>query len=174
MANLRDIYFKVGKDLYQHAFDIEPIGRKKELVDDCLKKYLIYKVVEENAAVASKIGKAESISVEDLVEMLGDLIPREEHFDTMRHLTHFMLNIAGEIQGWSITWWDEQDIAFLDNPSINFNEEGKIDALTTHKDSSYVQTFRFVYEVFKDTFMKENHQNKQFTLKDIRNNESNN
>ena len=35
MADLRDIYFRVGKDLYQHAFDVENTGRKKRLVVNC-------------------------------------------------------------------------------------------------------------------------------------------
>ena len=91
----------------------------------------------------------------------------------MRHLTHFMLNIAGEMQGWSITWWDEQDEQFIDNPLIKFNEEGKIDSLTTHKSSSYVQTFKFVHDVFTSSFMNEKNQNKQYTLKDTRKQESN-
>lgn len=168
MAYLRDIYFKVGKDLYTHAFDIEPDGRKKKLVDACLKTYLASKIAEESTEQALVLSDKEDVSVDDLVEMLGDLIPEEEHFDSMRHLTHFLLNIAGEMQGWSITWWDEQDEQFIDNPLIKFNEAGKIESLTTHKQSSYVQTFKFVHDVFTNSFMNEKTQNKQFTLKDIR------
>lgn len=173
MADLRDIYFRVGKDLYQHAFDVENTGRKKSLVEGCLKTYLASKIAEESTEKALILSEKEEVSVDDLVEMLGDLIPEEEHFDTMRHLTHFMLNIAGEMQGWSITWWDEQDEQFIDNPLIKFNEEGKIDSLTTHKQSSYVQTFKFVHEVFTNSFMNEKNNNKQLTLKDTRKPESN-
>ena len=37
MANLRDIYYRVGKDLHRHGFDIENIERKKKLVAGSLK-----------------------------------------------------------------------------------------------------------------------------------------
>ena len=168
MAYLRDIYFKVGKDLYQHSFDIEPVGRKKQLVEGCLKTYLATKIAEESTQQALVLSEKEEVSVDELVEILGELIPEEQHFDTMRHLTHFMLNIAGEMQGWSITWWDEQDEQFIDNPLIKFNEAGKIESLTTHKESSYVDTFKFVHDIFTNQFMKEKNQNKQYTLKDTR------
>ena len=174
MAYLRDVYFKVGKDLYQHAFDIEPVERKKKLVAACLKTYLASKIAEESTEQALILSEKEEVSVCDLVEMLGELIPEEEHFDTMRHLTHFMLNIAGEMQGWAIVWYDEQDEAFIDNSLMTFNEAGKIESLTTHKNSSYVQTFKFVNEIFNSAFMRDKNPNKQYSLKDTRNHGSNN
>lgn len=168
MANLRDIYYRVGKDLHQHNFDTENIERKKKLVEGCLKTYLASKIAEESTEQALVLSEKEDVTVEELVEMLGELIPEEQHFDTMRHLTHFLLNIVGEMQGWSITWWDEQDEQFIDNSLLQFNSSGKIESLTTHKQTSYVHTFKFVYEIFNSSFLNEKNSNKQLTLKDTR------
>lgn len=173
MADLRDIYFVVGKNLFEKDFDHQTTEQKKKLVEGSLKTYVASKIVRESTEQAFKLSENPNVSLDELVELLGELIPEEKHFDTMRHLTHFMLNIAGEMQGWSITWWDEQDEQFIDNPLIKFNEEGKIDSLTTHKSSSYVQTFKFVHDVFTSSFMNEKNQNKQYTLKDTRKQESN-
>ena len=174
MTDLRDIYFVVGKNLFERNFDNQTTEQKKRLVEGSLKGYVVGKIVRESTEKAIMLSENPQVSLDELVELLGELIPQEQHFDTMRHLTHFMLNIAGEMQGWSITWWDEQDEQYIDNPLIKFNEEGKIDSLTTHKPSSYVQTFKFVHDVFTNSFMNEKNQNKQLTLKDIRKPESNN
>lgn len=164
MANLRDIYSKVGRDLFEQYFDHGTTEEKKEMVDVDLKVYLATKIAEENPEKAKMLSDRKDVSVEELVELLGDLIPKEEHFDTMRHLTHFMLNIAGEMQGWSITWWDEQDVEFVDNPLVQFNESGKWESLTTHRDTSYVKTFKFVYDIYKNTFMEKAPKNRQLTM----------
>lgn len=168
MANLMDIYYKVGKDLFEHDFDHQSTEQKKKLVDASLMVYLTGKIVEEDISKAPLLSNDPTTSVDDLAIMLGDIIPKEEHFDTMRHLTHFILNIAGEMQGWSITWYEEKDIAYVDNPLLSFNEEGKIDSLTSHQETSYVQTFQFVHDVFTNSFMNGKTQNKQLTLKDTR------
>lgn len=173
MANLRDIYYKVGKDLYEHDFYIQATEQKKKMVDASLKVYLANKIAEESTEKVLMLSSNPDISVDELVVLLGDLIPQEEHFDTMRHLTHFILNIAGEMQGWSIIWWEDQDAEFIDNPLVKFNEAGKWESLTTNKETSYIQTFQFVHEIYKDTFMEKAPKNKQLTLKDTNMVESN-
>lgn len=153
MANLMDIYFKVGSTLANQDFDTQSVEQKKKLVNESLKKYLAGKIAEESTKRALELSTNETISVDDLVDMLGEIIPIEEHFDSIRHLTHFMLNIAGEMQGWAITWYSTDEPEYIDNPLIEFNDEGKIDSLTSHPQTSYVQTFKFVNEIFKNEFM---------------------
>lgn len=164
--NLMDIYYKAGKDLYEHDFDSSTTEKKKKLVEASLKTYLAQKIMEEDISKTPLLSNDSEISIDDLVIILGNLIPQEEHFDTMRHLTHYLLNIAGEMQGWSITWWEEQDAQFIDNPLIDINESGKWNSLTTHKETSYAQSFRFVYQAYKNQFMEKNIKNKQHTLLD--------
>lgn len=169
MANLMDIYYKVGKNLYEKDFDFKSTEEKKILVEGNLKNYVAGKIAEESTMKATELSNNPQVTLDELVIMLGDLIPKEEHFDTMRHLTHFILNIAGEMQGWSIVWYEEQEPEFIDNPLVKFNEAGKIESLTSHKETSYVQTFQFVHEIFKETFMTKKKVQKQLTLKDTRN-----
>lgn len=173
MANLMDIYHRVGKNLYEHNFDQASIEDKKQLVDGSLKTYLATKIIEEDISKAFLLSNDKDVSVEDLVTILGEIIPQEAHFDTMRHLTHFLLNIAGEMQGWSITWYEDQDHQFIENPLLTQDESGKWDSLTTHKETSYVQTFCFVYDSYKKSFMEKTPTDKQLSIgqKQIKDNE---
>ena len=151
MIELKDIYFKVGMNLVKEDFDFRATEDQKELVDKHLKEYLKDKLSE---ITSSQIKDSNNeVSVEILVDELGEQIPNERHFDTIRHLTHFILNIAGEMQGWSIIWYGECNPEFIDNSLIKFNINGKLESLTTHNDESYVTTFKQVYGVFKEVFM---------------------
>ena len=151
MFEFRDIYFKVGINLAKNNFDFRTTGVQKEQVDKYLKVYLIDKLNEINS---SQINNSNNeITVETLVDELGDLIPQERHFDTIRHLTHFILNIAGEMQSWSIVWYSENNPEFIDNALVKFKYDGKWESLTTHNDESYVKTFKQVYGIFKEKFM---------------------
>lgn len=152
MVNLMDIYYKVGMSLAEQDFDFQEPEVKKQLVDTSLKTYLIEKISEINSTPALT-DPENKISTEDLVDELGELISQENHFDTLRHLTHFILNIAGKMQSWSIVWYSEKDSSFIDNPLVVFNDNGKWESLTTHETQSYVQTFHQVYGAFKEVFM---------------------
>lgn len=152
MNSFMDIYFKAGMELASKSFDFRTIEEQKQLVDETLKVYLIEKLSEINSKSISEEAKNE-ISVEDLVMHLGEVIPTANHFDTLRHLTHFILNIAGEMQSWSIVWYSEKDPSFIDNPLVTFNDNGKLESLSTHEAQSYVQTFQQVYGVFREVFM---------------------
>lgn len=151
MIELKDIYFKVGMNLAKEDFDFRATEDQKELVDKHLKEYLKDKLSE---ITSSQIKDSNNeVSVEILVDELGEQIPNERHFDTIRHLTHFILNIAGEMQRWSIVWYGENSPEYIDNSLVKFNINGKWESLTTHNDESYVTTFKQVYGVFKEVFM---------------------
>ena len=163
MISLRDIYYKVGKRLQEQDFDILPIEIKKQLVEENLKSYLLEKVAEGTNKELTSIEK--EVTTDDLVTILGDIIPKEKHFDELRHLTHFILNIAGEMQGWSITWWDSSEAEYIDNPLAEFNDFGKWESLTSNKETSYVQTFHFVNNIYKEKFMEKTPTSKKLRLK---------
>ena len=81
------------------------------------------------------------------------MIPKEKHFDTIRHLTHFVLQIAGTMQGWDIIWFVEESDTYINNPEVlKYNEMW--DTLKTHQDENLVQTFKFVFDTFENNFMK--------------------
>ena len=165
MTQLTDIYYKAGKDLAEHGFDAADTQRKKKLVDASLKNYITTKIIEEDFEKVFLLYNDPETSVEDLVEMLGDIIPREQHFDTMRHLTHFILQIAGEMQYWSVVWYQDEDVSFVDNSLAEFNENGKLESLTTHKETSYVDTFKFVHGLFNEVFMEKQVKGQQVRLR---------
>ena len=51
MANLKDIYYKVGKNLFEQEFDFQTTEQKKKMVDAALKKYLAGKVEEKDLRI---------------------------------------------------------------------------------------------------------------------------
>lgn len=155
MIELKDIYPKVGIKLAMQDFDFATPKEKKQLVDKNIKTYLIEKINEINETETFE-DTENAISVEELVTKLGELIPANSHFDTLRHLTHFILNIAGEMQNHSIVWYSESEPEFIDNPQVEFGISGKWESLITHEKYSYVQTFHQVYGVFKEVFMTKN------------------
>ena len=155
MIELKDIYSKVGIKLAMQDFDLATPEEKKQLVDTNIKTYLIEKISEINETATFE-DPENAISVEELVTKLGELIPTNSHFDTLRHLTHFILNIAGEMQMHSIVWYSETEADFIDNPLVEFGINGKWESLITHEKHSYVETFHQVYGVFREVFMTKN------------------
>lgn len=162
VISLMDVYRNVGYKLAEESFDVQSTETKKQLVDMHLKQYLIEKI-SKMKGVPLFSDPSNEISVEDLVTQLGESIPMERHFDTLRHLTHFIINIAGEMQGWSITWSTEAKSEFIDNPLATFKEDGKWDSLITHEKHSHVKIFHQVYGIFKEKFMSKD-KNPQLTI----------
>ena len=153
MVRLDDIYFKVDTELIKNNYWLVDITEKKKLVNEELKKYAISKINELKFEGELSM----DMSVEELLSILASLIPKEKHFDTIRHFTHYILEISGHLQRWSITWWgDRDDQDLINNPYVEFDVDGYWDSLITHKDTDLVKTFEFVYHVFTKEFMISN------------------
>lgn len=149
--SFNDIIFKMNQYVMQQSNCFEPdIEKQKELVESCLKKYTIEKLQELNSNKMISDEDAKELSMIDLFEELAGMIPKEKHFDTLRFYTHYILEIAGSLQGWSITWWSNDDQEDLE---VLFNMDGKWDKLNTPLNEDYVKTFVFVYDIFQNNFM---------------------
>lgn len=149
--SFNDIIFKMNQYVMQQSNCFEPdIEKQKELVESCLKKYTIEKLQELNSNKMISDEAAKELSMIDLFEELAGMIPKEKHFDTLRFYTHYILEIAGSLQGWSITWWNNDDQEDLE---VLFNMDGKWDKLNTPLNEDYVKTFVFVYDIFQNNFM---------------------
>jgi len=150
---MQDIYSEVNYNLRKNDFhNIDSISERKRLVNEELKKYVISKILE----LDSNISISDEMDLYFLVELLGRLIPKEEHFDTIRHFVHFVLQIASDMQGWYIVWYVKESNAYINNPEIlKYNEMW--DTLKTHQDENLVQTFKFVYDTFENHFMEKHH-----------------
>lgn len=164
MPRLDDIYYKIDREIVANGWHEVDNEGKKILVDNALKKFMSAKITEFDSTKRLQTEDQPDITVNDLVEILGETIPEEDHFETMRHLTHYVLAVASGLQGWSIVWEVDNSEEFLDNPHATFNREGKWDTLTTHEKSSYVKTFEFAHDIFNQMILGKEKKAPQLTI----------
>ena len=152
MVSINDIYFKIDSSIVPQGFWEANTEAKKKLIDNELKKYIIDKIQELRGTTGIISEADKEYNVAELLEILAGLIPKEQHFDTLRHFTHYILQVAGTLQNWAISWWkeDEESIQY---PFVEFDENNFWQDLKTHKDTDYVKTFNFVYDIFNNAFM---------------------
>ena len=74
MANLMDIYYKVGKSLYEKEFDFKTIEEKKVLVEGNLKNYVAGKIAEESTTKAIELSNNPKVSLDELEDKLTFLM----------------------------------------------------------------------------------------------------
>jgi len=152
MIFIRDIYYKVDSELVQQNFWKLDIEQKKKLIDSELKKYIVSKLKELDSTLLLE-SKNEKMNVGELLVILSNNIPEDQHFDTLRHFTHYILQVASSLQSWSITWWNDNDVALNDSPIVKFDENGLWTDLITSDNIDYIKTFNCVYDVFNNNFM---------------------
>ena len=147
---MMDIYGFMNRYLLDNNYNELNINLKKELIERGLKEYTISKI---NAFCKDGyLSIDDNMSLSDLIAILAGFIPKEQHFNTIRHYTHAILNIAGNLQGFSITWISDVNDP-IEEPIAKFNENGLWYELETHNTPDQVITFNFVYDVFKNNFM---------------------
>ncbi|MEG1310152.1 MAG: hypothetical protein RSD06_04680 [Bacilli bacterium] len=156
MISINDIYSKMDSNIILQGFWDKDIEVKKKLIDNELKKYITSKIQGVNGTISITNSEEGDPNVPSLLQKLANLIPREQHFDTLRHFIHYIVQVAGTLQGWSIIWWVEDDEELIDSPLIEFDENGLWSNLKTHENTDYIKTFNFVYDIFSNNFMKEN------------------
>ena len=129
------------------------INVKKEIITDSLKLYLLDKMHEMSATRSVKSIDLKKVTVEEFIDMLGELVPEQHHFDTMRFITHYLTAVSSSLQGWEIIWPVEDSLELIESPMVTFNEEGKWDTITTHKNTPYAQVAKFAYQVFNEQLL---------------------
>ena len=153
--NFMDIYYSVGINLLESDYYRKDINIKKELIDRYLKEYAISKLLELDDS-NSNINYYE-LTLNQLVERLSIIIPTEKHFDTIRHFTHYILNIASGIQNFEIMWIIGEKEQLITNPETNFNIVEKWDNFVTHEKTTYLDAFNHSYNTFQNEFMLKNY-----------------
>lgn len=155
MVRTNDIYYTIDHNIVSQGFWNVDIDEKKKLIDLELKKYIISKIseIETSKLIADK---EQELSVNELLSILSNLIKADEQFETLRHFTHYIIQVTGTLQGYSIIWFGGEDEKLIENPEIEFNEDGYWNTLTTYDNTDYVKTFNFVYDVFTNNFMVKN------------------
>ena len=153
MISITDIYFRVDSSIVAQGFWEINITEKKKLIDTELKKYIVSKLQELECTRAITDELAKDLSTGELMQILADGIPKEQHFDTLSHFTHYILGVASSLQNCSITWWNKDDESYIKTPHVEFNDSRLWEKLESHMDTNYVQTFNFVYDIFNNNFM---------------------
>ena len=82
-----DIYYKMNQSLMNTSCHQLEVSGKKTVVEQEMKEYVISKMLELN----SKTEIDEDMDLCLIVEVLGNMIQKEKHFDTLSHLVHFLL-----------------------------------------------------------------------------------
>ena len=153
MIDFQDIYYKLGEELLEQNFWQVSSDDKKRLIDQTLKQYFILKINE--IAGKNLLPIDLDYNVNDLFELLITTIPAGQQAN-IQHIIHYILNVAGNMQNYSITWWEEEDVTLISQPFASFNESNQWSDLKTHAKTDYMKTFNFVYDLFLNSFMKTN------------------
>lgn len=156
MQKMTDIYYKVDSKIVKQDFWNLSIEEKKQIIDQELKKYAILKINEIGVGLVTDTDFKDFSLIETL-QQLSIIIPKEDHFDTLRHFVHYILNVAGTLQGYGILWICENNENLKEYPIIDFDENGKWTSLTTidNEDIDYVKIFTFVHDTFHNQFMSD-------------------
>lgn len=152
MFKMTDIYHKVSSNIasqYLGNFGSLETNEKKKIIDIELKKYLFNKIGE--LGYNNIYSNINELSVHDLMVILSRLIPKEEHDETLAHLTHYILSVAGTLQYETIIWMISEDTEYV----AHFDKDNKWDRIVTSKHPDYVECFDFVYDVFNNKFLVE-------------------
>lgn len=164
MVLTNDIYFKVDSSIVNRDFWEVNIEEKKQLIDSELKKYIILKIKELGNNTSMLNDEKNNTSVNDLLKILASIIPEEDHFETLRHFVHYVIQVAGSLQNYAICWWIEEEEKLIDIPVVEFVENGLWSNLKTHKETNYIKTFDFVYDVFTNQFMTKSNTPKELVF----------
>lgn len=154
MNKWNDIFRRVDcSSILSGYHQTNDINKKKQITSESLKLYLLNKLAEMNASKNVSVSRIKDITVEELLDILGEVIPEEAQFDTLRFVTHYLTAVASNLQGWEIVWPVEESLELIESPMVTFNEEGKWDTITTHKLTPYAQVAKFVYQVFNEQLL---------------------
>lgn len=151
IININDIYYKIK---LEPSFDNETIEKKKNILDEELRKYLSLKL-SEMYYNAVKPEDLEILSTEELVKMLMNEIPFNQHNEALNPLIHAIINFSSNLQGYGIVWFEEKEESLIHTPEIIFDEQGRWTEFKTHKNTDYQIIFDTIYETFINKVMKQ-------------------
>ena len=141
-----DIYSYLGTFLVNKNWYFKDFNTQKELLELGFKSYIISKIniLEPNLKTINS-----NLSLIDLYLILSNLIPKENHFNTLRFFTHYLLSIISNLQNYEIIWLSEN----INNISITIDDFHKWNTLTSNDD--YINSFISLYYCFKEYFNKD-------------------
>lgn len=143
-VNIQDIYRSIV--LYPSFFE-EKTEDQITIIDEELRRYLAKKISE---CYHNKIETDYLLtySAPELLKILIREISENEHNEKLRHIIHATLGFYGNVQKYSIIWFEEKDTKLIDDPELVFDENGKLIELKTHTSTDYKMLFTKLYNSF--------------------------
>ena len=141
-----DIYAYLSNYLINNNWLESDFDAQKRILEEGFKDYILLKIYSIKADFR-KINN--DLSLKDLYLILSSLIPKEEHFKTLRFFTHYLLSIISDWQNYEAIWVS-QDLG--DTISI-YIRDNKWEMLVTNDD--YVYSFLSLYYCFLEYFNKD-------------------
>ena len=154
MVIMNDIFYRVDTYIIENGFCETDIDGKKQLIQEGLKKYLVGKVAEFDSTKTLPKHLESEVTVEELIDLLGEIIPQEDHEQKLSQITYYIKGMSGLLQGCHVTWWQETDESLITEPLIEFDSEGKWDSIKTHAKTPHTEIAKTAYTVFKNNLLK--------------------
>ena len=147
-----DIYFRIDSEIVDKGFWTADVKTKKSLIANGLYNFTMLKMKELGLNNCITDGK-EKTDLINLLELINNnLNTTEDKNEFFRHYTHYILQVVGGIQGYSIIWWQEDEEELAENPLIEFDNNGLWSSLKTHSKTDSLKTTMFVLDIFKKHF----------------------
>ena len=147
MIKMDDICFVIGDKLEDKGFFNYDIETQKAMFDMELNDYLLEKIDELDSNNCHYFK-----NVNEVVNIMGKMIPKEEHGNTLKYLIFVIMMVVTGIQRKEMSWKGSVDPNSIGIPTVEFDEQGNWIKLNTHEQDSYVDTFNVAYNVFKNEF----------------------
>lgn len=146
MSIMSDVQYEIDSYIVENGYCQADNNKKMSLVETGMKKYMIGKIEEIDSRISIPERVEAEVSLHDLAEILGSVLPTENRNKTMANLTRYVIGVAGFMQGDFVKWDINEDPAFVTCPSVELNEDGKWDRIVTHEETPYLQTFDLALE----------------------------
>lgn len=144
--SMNDIYHIIDNWLLISGYwDLDDEG-KKLAIDKALREYLAHQICFYDLSGGATMPALVKSTPQTLMEGLEHLVDSKYHGETLRHVVHYIINVASNMQKYAIVWQVQEDEGLIQNPQVNYTSEGIWDSLVTHKDTKYSVAFKVAYE----------------------------
>ena len=95
MRRMDNIYYSVDSYLLNNGFEYGTLDEKKELTIEGLKVYLAQKITDINPMTILSRQDIENISINDIIDLLTETLPEEEHEENLSNVVRYIIFNAG-------------------------------------------------------------------------------
>lgn len=149
MKSMNDIYMYVDFRIVERDFWEVSMEEKKKLIDEELKKYIVYKMKELDSSFM--IPKENNLSVMDLLKQLSLKVSTEQKHE-LSHFTHYILKVVSALQSYYVVWFIDDTVP-AGEPVLECDSSGLWQNIKTRDDIDSISIFSFVYDAFQNQFM---------------------